>query len=112
MTTPSPRLLDVMRDRLRFRHASPRTITAYTAWVRRYIKFHRGSHPRAMGEREVTAFLSHLATARRVSSSTQTQALAALLFLYRDVLQAPVGWLDQLIRAKRPHRVPTVLFAR
>jgi len=62
-----------------------------------------------MGEREVTAFLSDLATTRRVASSTQNQALAALIFLYRDVLDAPVGWLDQLIRAKRPHRVPTVL---
>ena len=62
-----------------------------------------------MGEREVTEFLSHLATARRVSSSTQNQALAVLLFLYRDMLDSPIGWLDHLVRAKRPYRVPTVL---
>ena len=109
MTTSPRRLLDSVRARLELRHASPRTVEAYTSWIRRYVLFHRRRHPREMGEREVTAFLSHLATVKHVAASTQNQALAALLFLYGDVLGAPVGWLDQLIRAKRPHRVPTVL---
>ena len=108
MTNSPPRLLDAVRARLELRHASPRTIEAYTSWIRRFVLFSGRRHPREMGEREVTAFLSHLATARRVAASTQNQALAALLFLYGDVLGTPVGWLDQLIRAKRPHRVPTV----
>lgn len=102
-------LFGVMRERLRLRHMSPRMAEAYTAWVRRYVRFHGGKHPRGMGPREVTAFLSDFATRRNVAASTQNQALAALLFLYRDVLEAPVGWLDQLVRAKRPHRLPTVM---
>lgn len=109
MANQSPRLLDVMRERLMLRRSSPRTIEAYTSWVRRYVRFCRGRHPRDLGEREVTAFLSHLATHGRVAASTQNQALAALLFLYGDVLEAPVGWLDSLVRAKRPVRVPIVM---
>lgn len=105
----SVRLLDVMRERLALRHASRRTATAYTQWVRRYIRFHRGRHPRELGEAHLTAFLSHLATERHVASSTQNQALAALLFLYREVLELSVGWLDGMVRAKRPARRPTVL---
>lgn len=105
----APRLLAVMAERLALRHASPRTVEAYTDWVRRYVRFHGGRHPRQLGEREMTAFLSHLATERRVAASTQNQALAALLFLYRDVLDITVGWLDTMVRAKRPARVPTVL---
>ena len=105
----SPRLLAVMRERLALRHASPRTIETYADWVRRYVRFHGGRHPRQLGEREVTAFLSHLATERRVAASTQNQALAALVFLYRDVFGVTVGWLDQLVRARKPARVPAVL---
>lgn len=105
----SRRLLDVLVERLRLRHASPRTVEAYTDWVRRYVRFHHGRHPRQLGERDLTAFLSHLAVDRRVAASTQNQALAALLFLYREVLDISVGWLDQMVRAKRPARVPTVL---
>lgn len=78
-------------------------------WVRRFIRFSGGRHPRDLGEREVTAFLSHLATGRGVSASTQNQALAALLFLYREVLETPFGWLDRMVRAKRPARRPTVM---
>ncbi|MBA4070217.1 MAG: integron integrase [Gemmatimonas sp.] len=103
------RLLDVMAERLALRHASPRTVEAYTDWVRRYVRYHQGRHPRELGEAEMTAFLSHLATERRVAASTQNQALAALLFLYREVLDTTVGWLDTMVRAKRPARVPTVL---
>ena len=109
MPTAPRRLVAVLEERLRLRHSSPRTVEAYCSWVRRYVRFHRGTHPREMGEREVTAFLSDLATRRQVSASTQNQALAALLFLYRDVLDTPVGWLDKVIRAKRPHRTLTVL---
>jgi len=106
---PPVRLLDVMTERLVLRRASPRTVEAYTWWVRRYVRFHGGRHPRRMGEPEMTAFLSHLASERRVSASTQNQALAALLFLYREVLETPVGWLDAMVRARRPSRRPTVM---
>lgn len=105
----SPRLLDVLAERLALRRASPHTVVAYTHWVRRYVRFHGGRHPRQMGEAEMTAFLSHLATERRVAASTQNQALAALLFLYREVLETPVGWLDAMVRAKRPARRPSVM---
>ena len=90
MPTPQ-KLLDVVRERLQLRRASPNTIEAYTGWIRRYVRFHGGRHPRALGEPEVTAFLSELATRRRVAPSTQNQALAALLFLYQEVLGVPVG---------------------
>ena len=105
----SPRLLDVMTERLALRRASLHTVVAYTQWVRRYVRFHGGRHPRQMGEPEMTAFLSYLATERRVAASTQNQALAALLFLYREVLETPVGWLDAMVRAKRPARRPSVM---
>src|SRR5688500_4117608 len=79
---PQPRLLDQVRTTLRARYCSPRTEAAYVAWMRRFILFHGKRHPRDMGAPEIVAFLSHLATARRVSASTQNQALSALLFLY------------------------------
>lgn len=109
VTAPGRTLLGVVEERLRLRHFSPRTIEAYVRWVRRFVRFHRMRHPRDLGEREVTAFLSSLAVQRSVAAATQNQALAALLFLYRDVLELPIGWLDRLIRAKRPHRVPVVM---
>src|SRR3989475_9802448 len=83
--------------------------SAYVAWVRRFVRFCGLRHPRELGEGDVTRFLSSLAVDRRVSASTQNQALSALVFLYRDVLDAPVGWLAALVRAKRPQRVPIVL---
>lgn len=101
-----PRLLDVMTERLALRHASPHTVVAYTQWVRRYVRFHGGRHPRQLGEAELTAFLSHLATGRGVAASTQNQALSALLFLYRDVLGITLDWLDGVVRAKRPKILP------
>jgi site-specific recombinase XerD len=94
---------------MRLRHFSSRTAEAYLSWIRRFVRFHRGRHPRTMAEREVTAFLSDLATARGVSASTQNQALAALLFLFGDVLGTRLGSLDKLVRARRPARVPTVM---
>ncbi len=91
------------------RHASPRTIDAYRRWVRRFIAFSGRRHPRTLGASEVTRFLSALATEAQVSASTQNQALAALLFLYKEVLGQPLEFLDQLVYAKRPHRLPVVL---
>jgi integron integrase len=104
-----PRLLDRVRLAIRARHYSIRTEEAYAAWVRRFILFHGKRHPKEMGEAEINAFLSHLATEDRVSSNTQNQALAAILFLYRHVLELPFPKLDRLIRAKRPERLPVVL---
>jgi integron integrase len=104
-----PRLLDRVRLAIRARHYSIRTEEAYVAWVRRFILFHGKRHPKEMGQDEVNAFLSHLATEVHVSSSTQNQALAAILFLYRHVLDLPFPKLENLIRAKKPQRLPVVL---
>jgi integron integrase len=107
---PPARLLDQFRDLLRSRRYSPRTVTAYSAWVRRYVKFHDLRHPRELDAGAVRDFLSHLARPRGgVSASTQNQALAALLFLYREVLGIPMGAPQGIQPAKRSHHVPTVL---
>ena len=106
---PSPRLLDQVRDRLRVKHYSMRPEDAYLHWIRRYIYFHAKKHPRDMGGPQVEAFLSHLATDARVAAPTQNQALSALLFLYREVLQVDLPWLDGVVRAKRPKHLPVVL---
>jgi site-specific recombinase XerD len=106
---PQPKLLEKYRERLRVKHYSLRTEDAYLHWVRRYIYFHGKRHPQEMGGSEVEAFLSHLATEGRVSPSTQNQALAALLLLYREVLEKELPWMDGMVRAKRPARVPVVL---
>jgi integron integrase len=105
----SPRLLDQVRSALRFRHYSLRTEQAYLHWIRRYIRFHRLRHPREMGASEVTAFLSDLAVKGQVSSSTQNQALAALLFLYKQVLEIELPWMTDITRSKRARRLPSVL---
>jgi integron integrase len=104
-----PALLTALRRAVRLRHYSARTETAYAGWVRRFVLFNGGRDPRRLGPSDVTRFLSSLAVDGQVSASTQNQALAALLFLYRDVLNVPVGWLVALVRAKRPLRRPTVL---
>ena len=109
VTAPGLRLLDRLRQAIRVRHYSRRTEKAYVGWVRRFVLFHDKRHPQEMGKAEVGAFLSHLATHGRVSASTQNQALSALLFLYAQVLNQDIGWLDDLVRAKRPTRVPVVL---
>jgi integrase len=106
---PRPTLLSVVRERLRVKHYSLRTEQAYVAWVRRFVAFHGRRHPRELGAPEVEAFLSDLAVRRQVSAATQNQALAALLFLYREVLGISLPWLDGITRAKRPEHVPTVL---
>ena len=105
----SPKLLELVRMTIRSRHYSRRTEKSYVGWIKRFILFHGKRHPRDMGEGEITAFLSHLATKKRVSASTQNQALSAILFLYREVLKIDLDWLDRLVRAQRPRRLPTVL---
>ncbi|MFN7957370.1 MAG: integron integrase [Holophagaceae bacterium] len=104
-----PRLLDRLREQVRTRHYSLRTEDAYADWVRRFILFHGKRHPQALGAPEVQAFLSHLAVERRVSASTQNQAKAALLFLYREVLNLELPWLSEVVQAKRQPRLPVVL---
>jgi integron integrase len=94
---------------MRTKHYSARTVLAYVGWIRRFILFHGKRHPKEMGDKEVTAFLTSLATHRNVSSSTQNQALAALLFLYQEVLEQKLPWMDQIVRAKKPERLPIVL---
>jgi integron integrase len=107
-----PRLLDRLTDELRLRHHSPRTAEAYRHWTRRFVLFHHCRHPRELGADEVTAFLSHLASDERVAPATQNQALAALLFLYRHVLQLELPWLDALVRAPVRPNLPVVLDRR
>ncbi len=107
-----PRLLDVVRERIRLKRYSIRTENAYIHWIRRFILFHGKRHPREMGAPEVEAFLSDLAVQRNVAASTQNQALAAILFLYRDVLSIELPWLQDVVRAKRPARLPVVLTRR
>ena len=104
-----PKLLDQVRHTIRTLHYSRRTEVAYADWIRRFIIFHRKTHPATMGAPEIAAFLSWLATTRRVSASTQNQALSALLFLYRHVLRIEINKIEQVPRARLPHRVPVVL---
>jgi integrase len=107
----SPRLLDVAREEIRRRHYSLRTEETYLHWMKRFILFSGKRHPRELGAAEVTAFLNDLATTRKVAAATQNQALAALLFLYKEVIAEPLPWLDKVVYAKRPVRRPTVLTA-
>ena len=106
---PKPRLLDRVRQAIGARHYSRRTEKAYVHWIKRYIFFHAKRHPAEMGAAEVTAFLTSLAVKGKVAASTQNQALSALLFLYREVLGVELPWLDGLVRAKPPQRLPVVL---
>lgn len=106
-----PRLLDQVRDRLRLKHYSLRAEQAYVGWIKRYIIFYGKRHPAEMGKAELESFLTALAVDRNVSASTQAQALSALLFLYKDVLELEFPWLDEVTRAKKPVRLPTVLTA-
>jgi integron integrase len=110
METSKPTsLFAVVRDRLRLRHYSLRTEKSYIWWMRRYIRFCGGRHPRELGVTEITTFLTHLAVDMKVSASTQNQALQALLFLYRGVLDIELPLIDQAVRATRPRRLPVVL---
>ena len=102
------KLLERVRQAIRIRHYSGRTEQAYIAWIRRFIVFHGKRHPRELGEREVTAFVSHLAE-RGVSASTQNQALSAILFLFEVVIGRRLAWMNEIVRAQRPVRLPVVL---
>jgi integron integrase len=104
----SPKLLDRVRWQLRVKHYSIRTEQAYVDWIRRYILFHRKRHPNEMSEKEITEFLSHLAVEKSVAASTQNQAFSALLFLYQQVLDRKLDFIDNVQRVKRPARVPVV----
>jgi integron integrase len=108
-TSGAPKLLDRVRQTIRAKHYSRRTESAYVDWIRRYILFHQKRHPSEMGAPEIAAFLTWLATNRRVSASTQNQSLSALLFLYRDVLHIEIGSIENVPRARMPVRVPVVL---
>lgn len=105
----APKLLDQLREALRTRHYSRRTESTYCQWVKRYIFFHEVRHPKDMAEPEINAFLTHLAVNLKVSASTQNQALSALLFLYRHVLGREIGDLGDVIRARKPKRLPVVM---
>ena len=104
-----PRLLERVSEAIRVRHYSRRTEEAYVFWIRKFILCHQKRHPSEMGAREVSAFLGWLATERKVAASTQNQALSAVLFMYRDVLQIELGPVEHVPRARVPERVPVVL---
>ncbi|MEJ2382668.1 MAG: integron integrase [Gammaproteobacteria bacterium] len=103
------RLLDRVRDALRVRHYSIRTEQSYVQWIKRYILFHGKRHPDDMGAEELAAFLSYLAREKDVAAATQNQALSAILFLYKQVLGRELPWLENVVRAKRPAKLPEVL---
>lgn len=102
-------MLDQVRLACERRHYSPRTAKSYAFWVRRYVLFHGKRHPLELGAEALTTFLNHLASVEKVSASTQAQALNALVFLYRQVLEKDPGWLEGLERVKRKHFLPVVL---
>lgn len=104
-----PRLLEQVRERIRLRHYSIRTEQAYVGWIRRFILANGKRHPKELGAREVEAFLTQLATKSNVAAATQNQALSALLFLYRVVLEVDLPWMEEVVRAKQPRRLPVVL---
>jgi integron integrase len=106
--SPAPKLLDRVRFHLRVKHYSMRTEKAYLDWIRRYVLFHKKRHPNEMAEEEIAAFLTHLAVDRHVAASTQNQALSALLFLYQQVLEKKLDFIDKVERVKRPARIPVV----
>ena len=105
------KLLEQVRDKIRVKHYSLSTENTYLSWIKQFILHHGKRHPAEMGAAEVEAFLTYLATQRQVASSTQNQALSAILFLYRDVLALELPWLDNVDRSKKPRRLPVVLTA-
>jgi len=104
-----PRFLNLVRERIRTKHYSIRTEEAYVGWIKKFIFFHNKRHPAEMGKLEMEQFLTYLAVERNVASSTQNQALAALLFMYKEVLQMEPPWVENVTRAKKPQRLPVVL---
>jgi site-specific recombinase XerD len=108
---PGKKLLDRVRDAIRLKHYALRTEQVYVDWIRRFILFHGKRHPQSMGAEEVRDFLSHLAREGKVAPSTQNQAFSALLFLYREVLEQELPWIEDIERARRPAKVPLVFSA-
>ena len=106
-----PTLLDLVRQKICLKHYSIRTERAYVDWIKRFILFHHTRHPASMAAPEVRAFLAHLAVEQKVAASTQCQALSAIVFLFREILDREVGWLGEVERAKQPERLP-VVFSR
>ena len=104
-----PRLLDRMREEIRKRHYSRRTEEAYLAWTARFLRFRGNRHPLEVEKTDVEEFLSHLATEKRVAASTQNQALSAVLFFFEHVLGRNLPWINDVVRAKKPRRLPVVL---
>lgn len=104
-----PKLLDQLRDAIRVRHYSLQTEKAYVHWTKRFILFHDKRHPNELGKQAIEAFLTDLAVSRQVSASTQNQALNAILFLYRQVLNVEPPWIENVVRAKRSRNLPVVL---
>ena len=112
MEPDKPKLLDQVRTVMRTRNYSPRTIKTYVQWIKRFILFHNKNHPRNMGKEEARAFLTFLAVDKNVAPSTQNQALQALLLLYRDVLESPMGCIDDIPRPRRAPHLPVVFSRR
>ena len=108
-TAKSPKLLERVSDKLRVKHYSIRTEQAYVGWIKRYIYFHGKRHPKDMGAQDIEAFLTHLAVVGKVAAATQNLAKSSLLFLYREVLEIELPWLDNITQAKAPKRLPVVL---
>jgi integron integrase len=102
-------LLRLVDERIRFRHFSPRTSQAYAQWIHRFVKFHGGRDPRILGQVEIEEFLSNLAVKKKVGASTQNQALAALLFLYKDIFGKDLPWMKGIVHAKRKKKLPVVM---
>jgi integron integrase len=107
-TPKPPKLLDRVRQTMRVNRYSPRTEEVYVEWIKRFIRFHGVRHPQEMGAEEVKAFLSHLAIEMNVAASTQNQAFSALLFLYQEVIKQRLPWIEDIVRAKRPAKIPVV----
>ena len=107
--TTKPKLLDQVRAAIRTKHYSIRTEETYVNWIKKFILFHNKRHPKEMGEKEINEFLTHLAVNKKVSSSTQNQALCAIIFLYKHVLKIEIGDLGDLVWAKKPKNMPEVL---
>ena len=108
-TENPPKLLEQVRNRLRVKHYSIRTEQAYTDWIKRYILFHGKRHPKDMGAHDIETFLTHLAVKGKVAAATQNLAKSSILFLYREVLEIELPWLDNVTQAKTPKRLPVVL---
>jgi integron integrase len=108
-TEKPPKLLDQVRDKLRVKHYSIRTEHTYVDWIKRFILFHGKRHPKDLGARDIEVFLTHLAVAGKVAASTQNLAKSSILFLYREVLEIQLPWLENVTQAKAPKRLPVVL---